>query len=70
MQVHKYLKAVEEVRKCEDTARVMQLIKEHGLVREHLSQAMLQKKEVWAALLPDMPIMAVVRNLAMMTKHG
>ena len=48
MQVHKYLKAVEEAKSTLDVTRVVELIREHGLVREQLRTEMLNEPSVWA----------------------
>jgi 60 kDa SS-A/Ro ribonucleoprotein len=53
-----------------DAAR---LIREHGLVREHLPTTLLDSAEVWKALLMSghgMPMEAMVRNLSKMTEVG
>ena len=53
-----------------DAAR---LIREHGLVREHLPTTLLDSVEVWKALLMvghGMPMEAMVRNLSKMTAIG
>jgi 60 kDa SS-A/Ro ribonucleoprotein len=53
-----------------DAAR---LIREHGLVREHLPTTLLDSAEVWKALLMSghgMPMEAMVRNLSKMTAVG
>ena len=62
--IHHYLEAQE----CE-LQRLSELITYHGLPREAVPTAMLQKDEVWAALGPQMPAMAFVRNLPALTTH-
>ncbi|KAL8618132.1 hypothetical protein ACOMHN_034359 [Nucella lapillus] len=69
-KVHKYLRAVEEVKKCEQTERAVELIKEHSLVREHLRTELLNSCEIWATLLPCMPLHALLRNINKMTAIG
>uniref|UniRef100_A0A914ENZ0 TROVE domain-containing protein n=1 Tax=Acrobeloides nanus TaxID=290746 RepID=A0A914ENZ0_9BILA len=44
--------------------RVAQAIREHGLVREHISTELLNSPAVWIALLENMPLTALIRNLA------
>ena len=46
------------------------LIEKYGLTWEMLPTEWLNDKEVWAALLPHMPITALIRNLAKMTDIG
>jgi 60 kDa SS-A/Ro ribonucleoprotein len=51
-------------------ARSAELVREHGLPREALKSEHLASPEVWEALLEDMPMTALVRNLATMTRAG
>jgi 60 kDa SS-A/Ro ribonucleoprotein len=54
-------------------AEAARLIREHGLVREHLPTTLLDSVEVWKALLTSghgMPMEAMVRNLSKMTEVG
>jgi 60 kDa SS-A/Ro ribonucleoprotein len=46
------------------------LVREYGLPREALKPEHLTSAEVWEALLDDMPMTALVRNLATMTRVG
>jgi 60 kDa SS-A/Ro ribonucleoprotein len=46
------------------------LVREYGLPREALLGEHLTSREVWEALLEDMPMTALVRNLATMTRVG
>jgi 60 kDa SS-A/Ro ribonucleoprotein len=46
------------------------LVREHRLPREALTPEHLSSPEVWEALLDDMPMTALVRNLATMTRVG
>jgi 60 kDa SS-A/Ro ribonucleoprotein len=46
------------------------LVREYGLPREALKPEHLTSPEVWAALLEDMPMTALIRNLATMTRVG
>jgi 60 kDa SS-A/Ro ribonucleoprotein len=50
--------------------RVAELVREYGLPREALPSESLTSAEVWEALLEDMPMTALVRNLATMTRVG
>lgn len=53
-----------------ERAHLATLIRDHGLTREMLPTAALNYAEVWEALLDKMPHMAMVRNLANMTRVG
>jgi 60 kDa SS-A/Ro ribonucleoprotein len=46
------------------------LIQEHKLPREAVPTHFLTDKAIWAALLTDMPMTAMIRNLATMTRIG
>ncbi|XP_029474393.1 60 kDa SS-A/Ro ribonucleoprotein [Rhinatrema bivittatum] len=63
----KYLEAVEKVKHSKDEQEIIHLIEEYQLVREHLLTNHLKSKEVWKALLQDMPLTALLRNLGKMT---
>jgi 60 kDa SS-A/Ro ribonucleoprotein len=60
----------ELVRSAETPARAAELVREYGLPREALPSGLLASAEVWEALLDDMPMTALVRNLATMTRAG
>uniref|UniRef100_A0A674JMB7 RNA-binding protein RO60 n=1 Tax=Terrapene triunguis TaxID=2587831 RepID=A0A674JMB7_9SAUR len=66
----KYLEAVEKVKRTKDELEVIHLIEEYRLVREHLQTNHLKSKEVWKALLQEMPITAMLRNLGKMTANS
>jgi len=51
-------------------ARSAELIREYGLPREAVKSDHLASPEVWEALLENMPMTALVRNLATMTRIG
>jgi 60 kDa SS-A/Ro ribonucleoprotein len=51
-------------------ARTAELVREYGLPREAVPTDHLTSAEVWEALLEDMPMTALVRNLATMTRAG
>src|SRR4029077_9616147 len=46
------------------------LVREHRLPREALRPKHLTSPEVWEALLEDMPMTALIRNVATMTRVG
>lgn len=62
--------ASEEVKKFTDAKTVAAFIKEHTLPRELVPNEWLKSPEVWEALLEEMPMTAMIRNLANMTRIG
>jgi 60 kDa SS-A/Ro ribonucleoprotein len=58
------------VQSAEMPARAAELVREYGLPREAVPSELLTSGEVWEALLDDMPMTAMVRNLATMTRVG
>jgi 60 kDa SS-A/Ro ribonucleoprotein len=51
-------------------AETAALVREYGLPREAVQSEHLTSAEVWEALLVDMPMTAMIRNLATMTRVG
>jgi 60 kDa SS-A/Ro ribonucleoprotein len=62
--------ATEKARRAETRAEVVRLIRDFDLVRECIPTRWLTEPEVWEALLEKMPLTALVRNLATMTRVG
>ncbi len=62
--------AVEEAKRTEDKTTICKLIREDGLVRECIPSKWLNEPEVWDALLENMPLGAMVRNLGKMSNVG
>ena len=58
------------VQSAETPAAAAKLVREYGLPREAVPSEHLASAEVWSALLDDMPMTALVRNLATMTRVG
>jgi 60 kDa SS-A/Ro ribonucleoprotein len=58
------------IQSAESPARAAELVREYGLPREAVPSELLASPEVWEALLEDMPMTALVRNLATMTRVG
>src|SRR4051794_6614212 len=58
------------VQAAESPARAAELVRAYGLPREAVPSELLSSAEVWEALLEDMPMTALVRNLATMTRVG
>lgn len=63
------LSALDEARKA-DRDTVIRLIRDDRLPRECIPTEHLNAPEVWEALLAEMPLLAMVRNLAKMTAVG
>jgi len=53
-----------------DEAQTIRLIIEHGYTHEMIDTRHKQSRNVWAALLPKMPLGALVRNLGKLTEVG
>lgn len=64
------IEGFEKAKTEKDPKKLVQLISDYGLVREHLPTEALNHKEVWEALLQKMPLNAMVRNLGKMTSIG
>lgn len=63
--------AFEEAKaKKDDPKAVATLIRQYQLTREMVPTEALNSKEVWEALLEKMPMTAMIRNLANMTRNG
>ena len=56
--------------RAEKASETAALVREYGLPREALETEHLTSPEVWEALLENMPMTAMVRNLATMTRVG
>ena len=59
-----------EMAKTADMKKLVGLIAQFRMSWEMVPTEMLDKKEVWQTLAVDMPIMALVRNLATLTRKG
>ncbi|WKY06918.1 hypothetical protein Q1695_006810 [Nippostrongylus brasiliensis] len=64
------VEAVLALKKETDEATIVEAIKKHGLVREHIPTEMLNSVPIWQALLEKMPMTAMIRNLAKMQSIG
>ncbi|MBS1727709.1 MAG: TROVE domain-containing protein [Armatimonadetes bacterium] len=58
------------LRETHDLDEAVRLVREHRVPREALPTEMLKEKAIWQALLADMPLTAMIRNLGNMTKVG
>lgn len=68
--VTQFLSAVEEAKTTESKSRLLGLIVDYGLVREHIPTTWLNDANVWDALLEKMPLHTVIRNLGKITSVG
>lgn len=62
--------AMHELRKTTDVELAARIIREHHVPRECVPTELLRFAEVWEALLATMPMTAMIRNLATMTRVG
>ena len=63
-----FLKAVKKVKSRElDEDQLVSIIRTHRLNREHILTQWLSSPKIWKALLPSMPVNAMIRNLGKMT---
>jgi 60 kDa SS-A/Ro ribonucleoprotein len=62
--------AYEKAKRAESDKDVATLIKQYKLPREAVPTQFLHSARVWEALLEDMPMEAMTRNLATMTREG
>ena len=60
----------EKIQRAESAKEAAALIQEHRLPREAVPTDFLKSREVWEAMLPDMPLTAMLRNLGNMSKVG
>lgn len=64
-----YLVAVDQIKHA-TPSEAIDLIMRYNLPREVLPTELLNNADVWLAMLPKMPLMATLRNLATMTRVG
>lgn len=62
--------AFERAKRAASAREIVGLIREHGLPREAVPTEWLTDRSVWEALLGQMPMTALIRNLATMTRVG
>ncbi len=64
------VQAFEQAKRATDAKEIVRLIREHELPRECVPTEHLTDARVWEALLERMPMTAMIRNLATMTRAG
>lgn len=69
-EVEKFMNAVESAKRETDLKKLVNLITDNRLPREVIPTEALNHSEVWEALLPHMGTIAMIRNLATMTRVG
>lgn len=69
-EVFRVIEGFEKVQQAKTPSEVADLVTTYRLPREAIPTELLNSSEVYAALLPHMPIGALVRNLATMTRIG
>lgn len=62
--------AFEQAKRTTDKTEMVSLIRDYRLPREAVPTQWLKEPEVWEALLDDMPMTAMIRNLPTMTRCG
>jgi 60 kDa SS-A/Ro ribonucleoprotein len=68
--LHPQILAFEAAKKATSAKEIVDLIRDHNLPREAIPTEFLNDKAVWEALLVNMPMTAMIRNLATMTRIG
>jgi 60 kDa SS-A/Ro ribonucleoprotein len=66
----KLIEAFEQAKKASSKEAIVKLITEHDLPREAIPTQWLNEVAVWDALLTNMPMTAMIRNLGKMTSIG
>jgi len=65
-----FLGAVQRAKCAKSDAEIIELIRQHGLVREHIPNNFFSSVDVWKELLQNMPMTAMIRNLNKLTQVG
>lgn len=66
----KLIQAYEELKGVKDVKRVVEMVREHRFTHEMVPSEFKNSPDVWEALLENMPVTAMIRNLGKMTKVG
>lgn len=64
------IQGTEEIKKVKNPTQAAKMITKYNLPREVVPTELLTSPEVWEALLENMPMTAMIRNLATMTRVG
>ncbi|XP_071182055.1 RNA-binding protein RO60-like [Mytilus edulis] len=67
-----FINGVEQAKECKgnDIDDLTSLIRRYNLTREHIPTNILNNKNVWRALMYEMPMHALIRNLGRISKHA
>ena len=68
--LHRQVLAMHDLHRTDDLKAAIALIKDHNLPREAIPTRLLNRPEVWDAMLPSMGLTAMIRNLGNMGKVG
>lgn len=68
--LHQQIQAFEKAKRATSVKEIVQLIADYDLPREAIPTEYLSDPKVWEALLVNMPMTAMIRNLATMTRNG
>lgn len=68
--LHPKIQAFEKAKRASSAKEIIQLIQSDNLPREAIPTQFLTDPKVWEALLANMPMTAMIRNLATMTRVG
>ena len=68
--LHPQIQAFEKAKRATSAKEIIQLITDYDLPREAIPTEYLADPKVWDALLVKMPMTAMIRNLATMTRNG
>uniref|UniRef100_A0A672KKP7 60 kDa SS-A/Ro ribonucleoprotein-like n=1 Tax=Sinocyclocheilus grahami TaxID=75366 RepID=A0A672KKP7_SINGR len=68
-KVFAYLEAVEKAKRCTDEQELIHLIEEQRLEKEQILTNHLKSKEVWKALLKEMPMAVLLKHLGNLTAN-
>ncbi|XP_045156296.1 RNA-binding protein Ro60-like [Mercenaria mercenaria] len=72
-RVRKFLTYIEgtiKAKKCTDEDEMVDLIKRHGLEKEHVPTALVNSNRVWEAIIKNMKPEAKIRNICMISSKG
>uniref|UniRef100_A0A0N5AN79 TROVE domain-containing protein n=1 Tax=Syphacia muris TaxID=451379 RepID=A0A0N5AN79_9BILA len=69
-KTYKFITAFEELKRATDESAVAEMIRKYGFVHEHIPTCLQKSPVVWGALLNNMPMTAMIRNLGKMASIG
>lgn len=69
-EMPRLIEAYEQIKSAKSEKKVVKLIREHRLTHEMVPNEFKNSKAVWEALLENMPVTAMIRNLGKLTNIG